>query len=746
MSRFSRIQVPATLAIALSVLACGFGSGNSEKHAASGPGEEQLLQLAAPPKQPSARGSTFQLRTRLELRLDTGSKPVGVLGRDLDGDGKSEWIGLAREPGQLSIHGGISNAAVPAPRSASMAISDWPIGPAWIESGPQLAFATRAPSELWIVDAARFWSTQAPESVLFRTALPQRPRVLASGRLGDAAQLGIISVEDVLFLYDSRGQQRKAQPLADTHACALAFLPDGQGFLVGFQGTRRVMLYAPTAAGEFGYAPSTTLELPGLPRDMEFVDLDADGDLELAIALGDRSLHIYGLGDRQAWSTSLTRAPLAIELALVPIALEAARTSQGTELVALSLAGQEYARFAWRDARVQCLQRGYAGQFPYALAHGDFNGDGQVDWVSANTSAERFGLWFADERGLWTEAERVPTGRSPHSIACGDLDQDQVPDVTLIHALEATLASWVQRNGEWLPANTPIRAAGADRVRLMDVDLDGARDALWLGREGPQAQLHVAFNTGKGSLFERASMEPLTLERGGSDLAVLDELGLVLVADAEGKLLQRLERTAGGLKLAQRFELDCSARSLALWSSPQGLRVALGSIDKRVMLFALEPVAGGSYELRKLQELAALGSIRDLALADLDADGDLDLACLCIEEGTNQVGQVQLALQSESAWAWHPRSYETGARPYAIAAGDLNADGRAELLVSAQNSHHVNLFVAPSTGGLNYQRAPDLGVGTGPLDLELCDLDGDGCPELLCTNAFSDDLSVIRFR
>ena len=88
----------------------------------------------------------------------------------------------------------------------------------------------------------------------------------------------------------------------------------------------------------------------------------------------------------------------------------------------------------------------------------------------------------------------------------------------------------------------------------------------------------------------------------------------------------------------------------------------------------------------------------------------------------------------------------TGARPYAIQAADLNGDGRAELTVSSQNSHQMNLWIGRAGAEPGFSAAPDLGVGTGPLDCLFCDLDGDGVAELITTNAFSDDLSVVSFR
>jgi hypothetical protein len=80
-----------------------------------------------------------------------------------------------------------------------------------------------------------------------------------------------------------------------------------------------------------------------------------------------------------------------------------------------------------------------------------------------------------------------------------------------------------------------------------------------------------------------------------------------------------------------------------------------------------------------------------------------------------------------------------------VAAGDWSGNGRAEVLVSAQNSHNLGLWRVPMEAGrLLLERQADLGAGLGPLALLLGDLDGDGLLEALVASAFSDEITVIR--
>jgi len=82
----------------------------------------------------------------------------------------------------------------------------------------------------------------------------------------------------------------------------------------------------------------------------------------------------------------------------------------------------------------------------------------------------------------------------------------------------------------------------------------------------------------------------------------------------------------------------------------------------------------------------------------------------------------------------------TGLAPQGLAAGDLNADGREDLLLAAQNSHLVELWLVHPSGALF--RLPSLGVGLGPMAPLAVDLIGKDLVDIVVANAFSADVSV----
>src|SRR5262249_44444169 len=85
-----------------------------------------------------------------------------------------------------------------------------------------------------------------------------------------------------------------------------------------------------------------------------------------------------------------------------------------------------------------------------------------------------------------------------------------------------------------------------------------------------------------------------------------------------------------------------------------------------------------------------------------------------------------------------------GTLAVSIAAGDLNGDGRNDLVIADAGSNQVFVYLQKQTGG--FGPAPDyqLGVGISPSALDLVDVDNDSRLEIVVTNQFSGDVSVLR--
>ena len=83
-----------------------------------------------------------------------------------------------------------------------------------------------------------------------------------------------------------------------------------------------------------------------------------------------------------------------------------------------------------------------------------------------------------------------------------------------------------------------------------------------------------------------------------------------------------------------------------------------------------------------------------------------------------------------------------GKQPFAVAAADLDRDGRLDLAVTNAGSETLAILRATADGGFRADTGP--AVGLVARGLTAADLDGDGAPELVVADASGNRILVVR--
>ena len=201
------------------------------------------------------------------------------------------------------------------------------------------------------------------------------------------------------------------------------------------------------------------------------------------------------------------------------------------------------------------------------------------------------------------------------------------------------------------------------------------------------------------------------------------------------------------------FTAPATNPDLAVGDSPQS--VALGDVDGDGDLDLLTANSGSNTVSVQLNDgsgnftdhptnpaLAVGDSPQSVALGDVDGDGDLDL----LTANANSAN-VSVLLNDGSGNFTPPATnpnIPVGDSPQSVALGDVDGDGDLDLLTANSGSNTVSVRLNDGSGNFtDHPTNPDPAVGNGPRSVALGDVDGDGDLDLLTTNAFSDNVSVL---
>jgi hypothetical protein len=337
------------------------------------------------------------------------------------------------------------------------------------------------------------------------------------------------------------------------------------------------------------------------------------------------------------------------------------------------------------------------------------NADGVPDLLAANKSGNTVSVMLGAGDGTFHPSSEYVVGNSPVAIAIADFNGDGHLDLATANAADGTVTMPLGNGDGTFQAAQDYRThLERKSVAVGDLDGDGRADvvvASFCGSDlkcGGTGTASVFLSNGKGALKPASSY---ALGKGPISMALADvngdkKLDLIAVNRDDGTVMVLLGNGDGTFQ--------------------DGIAYAAGS----------SPVA--------------------VAVGDFNKDGkpDLAVAALCGSAGCQQQGSVNILVGNGDGSFKSGASYDVGFSPAAVTVGDVDGDGKLDLVVAnscgksaACSNGTASVLIGDGKGSFTLKTEVDLGKQVS--SVALADLNGDGRLDLIAANSADNQVGVL---
>ena len=344
------------------------------------------------------------------------------------------------------------------------------------------------------------------------------------------------------------------------------------------------------------------------------------------------------------------------------------------------------------------------GNKPQEIATGDFNGDGKLDFVTSS-EARTLSVFLGDGRGSFTPAPDSPLAleMSAHLIVVGDVNRDQKQDLVITAHDSFNVGILLgQGDGRFMKASLSTVAAVQDGqhkphnhgLALGDLNADGNLDIVTSNYESNSVS--VLLGNGKG-VFTPATGSPFTVSRGPYNLSVAD------------------------------MNMDGKPDIVTPNVRDDSVTVLLGDGKGSFTLASNMP-----YKVETRPFYTAVGDFNGDRKPDLITTHD-DITKLTISLGDGRGGLMNAS--------GSPIDMNRGG--YKVLVADMNRDAKPDVVVSNVGGNHVTVLLGDGTGRFTPAAGSPYTNGRGSAAIAIGDVNGDGKQDILLANSESQDVTIM---
>ncbi|WP_445635253.1 hypothetical protein NSTC745_07193 [Nostoc sp. DSM 114161] len=324
---------------------------------------------------------------------------------------------------------------------------------------------------------------------------------------------------------------------------------------------------------------------------------------------------------------------------------------------------------------------------PISIAVEDFNGDGKLDLVTANSTSNKVSVLLGNGTGGFGTASNFTVGTSPQSVTVGDFNGDGNLDLVAANNTSNNVSVLLGNGTGGFDTATNFSAGTSPQsVTVGDFNGDGNLDLAVTNRT--TSKVSVLLGDGTGGF---GNPTDFTVGTNPQSVTVADfnsdgKLDLAVANRNSNKVSVLLGDGTGGFGSATNFTVG---------SAPQSVIVA-----------------------------------------DFNGDGKLDLAT-----ANYTSNNISVLLGNGTGGFGTPTNFSAGSSPRSLVVGDFNSDGKLDLATANRNGSNVSVLLGNGTGG--FGTASKFTVGNSPRSITVGDFNGDGKLDLAAGNFGNNRVSVL---
>lgn len=397
------------------------------------------------------------------------------------------------------------------------------------------------------------------------------------------------------------------------------------------------------------------------------------------------------------------------------------------------------------DGNFRRLSGVATGTYPSATAFVDVNNDGKPDLVSSNLLTRDVTVNLGNGLGAFGAKISSTASGNAGGLAVGDWNGDGKIDAAAVSPQQNTLSIMLgDGTGHFGAPRLFTTGAYPKQVVTADVDADGKADLVIVCRDANKLQVWLGDGTGQFALSTALSV---TTGGNPSYVSASDLSG-------DGKIDLAVGGGTGTASFMQVFLQGAGAFGAPVAYNPgfgpQGITPSDINKDGKVdLLVALTDISGtGSLALLLGTGGGAFGAPTILgtgnapkivAVGDFNQDGNPDVVT------ANNGGNNLSILQNIGAGAFLTASrinLPSGSFPDAVAAGDFNLDGKADVAIAYEQTNLVATANGDCQGGFAILNSAN-NVGITPIAMTATDFNGDHKTDLVVANNFDNTFSYL---